>query len=1093
MKPLRSFSGQIGLILLFIICASFLTDGAPEARAQQPGPFVSDPVTPGMFDGNVHVLPPVVVDRQTPGIQRTQGILPGTVDRPSPGPTGDGALAPTTLDGAAVTPAEFANANPNFDGIPYTGFVPPDPVGDVGPNHYIEMVNSQFQIFDKQGGNAAGPFNINSLWVNAGVGNLCLNNNNGDPYVVYDHLADRWLMSQFAVPNGFATPPTAQCIAISQTADPVNGGWYLYEFVFNFGHDYPKIGLWPDGYYMSSQQGFSGGSLNAVVFDRANMLNGNPATFQAFTSGSPALIWLPSDLDGPAPPPGTPNIFARHVDGDLWGGADRVDLRAFSVDWGDPTNSSFTPLPSLATAAFDSDLCNGTNLFNNCVPQPTGGVLLETLTHWAMGPLQYRDFGDYATLVFNHTVDVDGADHAGVRWYELRDEGAGWFIRQQATHSPDAGNPGFADDPHRWMGSIAMDKAGNMALGYSISDGNTIFPGVAYVGRLAGDPLGLMPQGAPPNGEFVLVNGQDSQIVNGSRWGDYSAMRVDPVDNCTFWYVNQYITNNPLVGQPTGGAWGTRIGAFRFPSCNQVDLSINKTDSPDPVVAGEILTYTVDVTNNGGNTATNAVVTDTLPSGVTYIADSDSCVEAPALTLTCSIGNLAGGGNTSFTIQVRVDASLLANLDVATTSIGNTASVDSDQEDANPEDNSVTISTNVIESADLRITKECKPDQPNAAPAGTETFCDIYVDNLGPSDARDVVITDQIISTTPITVTGITSSSTEGPAASCSPATPIGPDTEITITCEDDVLPAGARDTITVTFTADEPGDVDDTATVSSETPDPDNSNNIAIGRVTFAAGADLSLDKTASPDPVTAGEELTYTITVTNDGPSTAQAVEVRDDLPAELTNVSVSSPGNTCNAGVPGDPLLPLTCNMGNLASGDVEVITVVADVRADTPDGTILFNQARVSSDTGDPDNSNNNDSVPVDVEAEADLEVVKTSDAATYKPNTTITYRVTVTNLGSSDAQNVLLVDQLLDDKKMVYESDTGGCIFEAPRTLTCDLGVLEAGESTEFFIFIKVKGAFGDVPNTATVSSSTDDPDLSNNEDTLIVAVQGGPP
>ena len=1090
MKSLRLLRAEFGLTVLVAVLALTVVDGAPGVRAQQPGPFVSAPVTPGRFEQSLNVLPQPVVDRQAPAVEMTRGILPDHVDRPSGGPSGDGALAPTAPGGAAVVPAAFANANPNFDGIGYTQAVPPDPVGDVGTNHYIEMVNSRFQIFDKQGTSLAGPFNINSLWVNAGVGNLCRNNNNGDPYVVYDHLADRWLMSQFAVPNGFATPPTAECIAISQTSDPVNGGWYLYEFVFNFGHDYPKIGLWPDGYYMSSQQGYSGGSLNAVVFDRANMLNGNPATFQAFTSGSPALIWLPGDLDGPAPPPGTPNIYARHVDGDLWGGADRVDLMAFTVDWGDPTNSSFTALPSLATAAFDSDLCNGTNLFNNCVPQPTGGVLLESLTNWAMGPLQYRDFGDYATLVFNHTVDVDGADHAGVRWYELRNEGAGWFIRQQATHSPDAGNPGFADDPHRFMGSTAMDKAGNMALGYSISDGNTIFPGVAYAGRLATDPLGLMPQGAPPNGEFVLVNGQDSQILNGTRWGDYSAMRVDPVDGCTFWYVNQYITNNPLVGQPTGGAWGTRIGAFRFPSCNQVDLRITKTDAPDPVSAGDILTYTVEVENNGGNTATNVVVTDTLPAGVTYLSDSDSCVEAPALTLTCSLGDLAGGASTSFTIQVQVDSGLLASLGVTTTNISNTASVDSDQADANPADNSVTISTNVVESADLRITKECKPDQPNTAPAGTETFCDIYVDNLGPSDARNVVITDQIISTVPVTITAIASSSTEGPAAVC-PATPIGPDTDITIVCNDAVLPAGARDTITVTFTTDDAGDVDNTASVTSDTPDPDTSNNIAVGRVSFAGSADLTIVKTDSPDPVVAGEQLTYTITVTNNGPSMANGVVVRDVLPAQLTNVSVSSPGNTCDAGVPGNALLPLVCNLGNLASGDVEVITVLADVKPDTPHGTILFNQARVVSDTADPDNSNNSASVATNVVAEADLEVIKTSDAPTYKPNTTITYRVTINNLGSSDAQNVMLVDQLLDDNKMVYESNTGGCVFQAPATLTCSFGTLAAGESKEFFIKIRIRGVLAAVPNTATVSSTTDDPDPTNNVDTLIVSVQGG--
>ena len=464
----------------------------------------------------------------------------------------------------AAVPESFTQPNPNFNGIGFTGFTPPDPNGDVGPSHYVQMVNSAFQIFNKQGVSLAGPTNINQLWIAAGQNNACSQNNNGDPVVVYDNLADRWLMSQFAVPNGFTNPPTFECIAISQTANPVTGGWFLYQFQFAFAHDYPKIGVWPDGYYMSSQRGFSGGALNAVVFDRAQMLTGNPATFQAFTAAAPALILLPSDLDGPAPPVGTPNFYARAVDGGLWGGADRIDLFAFAVNWGSPALSTFTALPSLPTAASDQNLCAGTNLFDNCVPQPGTATLLETLPHWSMGHLQYRNLGTRETLVFNHTVDADGADHAGIQWFQLQRPPAGaWAIQQQGTHSPDAGVPGLADDPHRWMASIAMDRMGNLALGYSISS-STIFPGIAYTGRQIGDPLGQMPQP-----ETTLINGTASQAA--TRWGDYSSMTVDPVDGCRFWYTTQYIT--------TGGLWATRIGAFRFSACDLPITAIGTTIS----------------------------------------------------------------------------------------------------------------------------------------------------------------------------------------------------------------------------------------------------------------------------------------------------------------------------------------------------------------------------------------------------------------------------------------------------------------------------------------------------------------------------------
>jgi uncharacterized repeat protein (TIGR01451 family) len=1093
---LRHVPRGVGMIAMALFTVLLLLGhGAmqPEvATAQQGrGPYVSPPVKPVVFDKDLRTLPkapPGRTDRparEVPlGIQSQPSSPTGTSSPGSGGSLIPG--QPANPTSASVTPAEFLNPNPNFAGIGYTGLVPPDPVGDVGPNHYIQAVNAQFQVFDKQGTSLAGPANINTLWSSL-PNDPCFQNNNGDPYVLYDHLADRWVISQFAVPNGFNNPPTWQCIAVSRTGNPVTGGWYLYTFQFNFGHDYPKMGVWPDGYYMSSQQGFSGGSLNAVVFDRANMLNGNPATFQAFTLAPPALILLPSDLDGPPPPPGTPNFFARHVDGGLWGGVDRVEIYALSVNWQNPAASTFTSVASLNTVAFDSNLCAGQNLNDNCVPQPNTNVLLETLPHWAMGPLQYRNFGTYETLVFNHTVDVDGNDHAGIRWYELRrPSGGAWSIYQQGTFSPDAGAPGLADDPHRWMGSIAMDKAGNIALGYSASS-STLFPEIRYAGRLASDPLGLL-----PHGEVTLVAGGNSQIINGSRWGDYSAMRVDPADGCTFWYTTQYIAGGEPFGTGNGGAWATRIGAFRFPTCNPADLSITKVDRPDPVSAGQSLFYDVTVTNNGPDAATNVVVTDVLPNGVTYVTSTIPCTATPPppTERTCTIGTLAAGASSTFTIEVKVDPSLLVSTG-GSTSITNSAAVTATQLDPNTANNTATATTVVNELADLRVLKECKPDQPNKQPAGTETFCEIYVDNLGPSDARTVVVTDRIISTTPITITAITSTTTTGTPATC-PATPISPTTATTLTCTDTVLPAGARDTIKVTFKANDAGDVDDTASVSSATPDPTTANNTAVGRVSFSAVSDLVLAKSDTPDPVIAGMNLTYTLMVTNNGPSAAANVVVHDVLPKQVSFVSATPSQGSCQSGVvPGDPAKPLTCTLGTLASGaSAATVTVVVKVNADVPAGTILVNNADVSSDSTDPDTSNNVRTATTTVNTSADVAIDKTSDAATYKPSTQVKYQITVTNNGPSKALNVVVTDNLPDIKQAIYQSDTGGCVFSTPTTLVCNLGDLAVGQSKTFFIYVTIKGAQGTVSNTASVASSTPDPTPGNNTSTRQVTIKG---
>ncbi len=458
-------------------------------------------------------------------------------------------LPPKTRDAllkpAPAKPGSAPTIGVNVPGIAATGVLPPDPVGAAGPKHYIQMVNSAFAIYDKSGTLLSGPSQINSLW--KGFAGPCESDNDGDPVVRYDHLADRWLVSQFAVNDHM------QCIAISRGADPLTSGWYLYAFATLDANgqpvtpDYPKLGVWPDGYYMSTQRGFPSDGLDVWVFERDKMLAGQPARQVQFAVAPPSIALLPSDLNGPPPPPGTPNFFIRQIDGERFGGKDRIEIFALAVSWSNPSASTFTPVTTLTTAAFDSVLCSN-DLMGVCVPQRDTTQRLETLTAWPMFRAQYRNFGTRETLLLNHTVDATGQDRAGVRWYELRRTAAGaWSIFQQGTHSPDA--------VHRWMGSLAMDEAGNIALGYSVSS-PTVFPGIRFATRRASDPLGTLGR------EITIVNGTGAQTYAAApRWGDYSSMEVDPSQPCTFWYTTLYYTQTSSAG------WRTRIASMRMPDC----------------------------------------------------------------------------------------------------------------------------------------------------------------------------------------------------------------------------------------------------------------------------------------------------------------------------------------------------------------------------------------------------------------------------------------------------------------------------------------------------------------------------------------------
>ncbi|MBI3173982.1 MAG: hypothetical protein HYZ25_09695 [Chloroflexi bacterium] len=459
-------------------------------------------------------------------------------------PEADGALQSSAPVGA-LAPAPIVN----FDGLTnLSGVLPPDTNGDVGPNHYMQWVNLNFAIYSKTGTLLYGPAAGNTLW--SGFGGVCQTRNDGDPIVLYDQLADRWMVSQFAVPGG--SSGYHQCIAVSQTGDPT-GAWYRYDFLYSSTNmnDYPHFGVWPDGYYMTVHE-FAGGATWAgqgvAVFERDKMLTGQAARmvkFNLYATDPNMGGMLPTDLDGPAPAAGTPNYFVEPDDNAGGFAQDQVQVWAFHVDWANTANSTFTRAATLATASFDSNMCNGSR---TCIPQQGTTAKLDAIADRALYRAQYRNFGSYQTIVLNHTVDATGGDVAGVRWYELRNTGgAGWVINQQSTFSPDSTN--------RWMGSVAMNSAGDIGLGYSASS-STMYPSLRYTGRLAGDPLNSMTQG-----EGTLIAGTGAQTHTAARWGDYSMLAVDPVGDCTFWYTSEYV-------QTTGSAtWRTRIGSFKLSNC----------------------------------------------------------------------------------------------------------------------------------------------------------------------------------------------------------------------------------------------------------------------------------------------------------------------------------------------------------------------------------------------------------------------------------------------------------------------------------------------------------------------------------------------
>jgi hypothetical protein len=411
----------------------------------------------------------------------------------------------------------------NFDGVGnVSGVYPPDTDGDVGPNHYFQMINLAFAIWDKQGNLLYGPVDNSTLW--DGFIGPWTGTNDGDPIVLYDEAADRWMASQFAINTSNGS--YWQLVAVSSTSDPL-GSYNRYAFQMPAFNDYPKLSVWSDGYYATFNMFGSYVRVGVAAFERDAMLAGEEdAQMVYFDQPSGTFSMQPADFDGTPPPAGAPCYF-----GYLRSSTQSFEVYEFDVNWSSPSSSTFTVVNTLPVAAYNSNL--------NGIPQPNTTTKLDDLAMMLMFRLQYRNFGSYQTMVANHTVNV-GSGRAGIRWYELRKESAGWYLYQQGTYAP-------SDGQNRWMGSIAMNANGDIALGYNVASSNK-YASIYYVGRNADAPLGEMNLS-----EVQLLSGTSSQSGI-DRWGDYSCLSVDPADDTTFWFTTEYM----------GIGWKTRIASFDF-------------------------------------------------------------------------------------------------------------------------------------------------------------------------------------------------------------------------------------------------------------------------------------------------------------------------------------------------------------------------------------------------------------------------------------------------------------------------------------------------------------------------------------------------
>jgi hypothetical protein len=470
--------------------------------------------------------------------------------RPAPvGNTNPSGVDPLADRGVGA-PSTFGEPKASTTGTPVDpsfAVAPPDTTGDVGPNHYVQWVNLRYSVYTLTrdvSNNITGftlvagfPKNGNVIW--QGFGGRCESDNDGDPIVQYDQLADRWVLTQFAV----SATPFTQCVAVSTGPDPT-GTYNRYSYSYNKDfNDYPKMGVWPDGYYITYNMFKNGRTFvgnKVCAFERDKMLIGATARQLCAQTSVSHHSLEPSDLEGSVlPPAGSPNLLLSMT-------TSAINFWRFAVNWTAGTGTLTGPTTIAGVAAF-SRTCGG----GTCIPQPGTTQRLDSLADRLMYRLSYRNLVTREALVINHSVASGGG--SGIRWYELTNAvgqtmaSATPVIRQQGTFAPDA--------DFRWMGSAAIDQTGGIAVGYNVSNGTTVKPSIRYAYRSPLDPLGTM------GNETNILVGTGSQLTNLARWGDYSTISVDPVDGCTMVFTGEHLPTNGTFN------WNTYIYTFKLSTC----------------------------------------------------------------------------------------------------------------------------------------------------------------------------------------------------------------------------------------------------------------------------------------------------------------------------------------------------------------------------------------------------------------------------------------------------------------------------------------------------------------------------------------------
>ena len=586
----------------------------------------------------------------------------------------------------------------NWQGTNFSAF-PPDPSGAAGPNHYIHMVNSSYTVYDKTGNTLGGPYTLGSL---LGGGN------DGDPIVMYDKDADRWFLSQFKWNN------SSLQIAVSQTSDPL-GAYYAYEFSLNGFPDYPKYSVWGNAYFVTANKN----SPQMYALERNEMIVGN-AGAQIIGFSVPSLSTngffsiMPSHATSAIPTSTTPG-YAFYFQDDGWGGvsSDHIKIWELDLDWNNTSNSTISSPQQLPVTAFDSEF---TSSWND-IEQPGTSQKLDGIPTAFMYMAQYREFPGYSSVVLNHTVDVDGTNHAGVRWYELRKSGTNpWTVYQEGTYAPDAES--------RWLGSICMDYQGNIGLAYSVS-GPTVYPSIRYTGRFFSDPLGQM---TLTEEDIIVGNGVQT---SGNRWGDYGQMTLDPTDDATFWYTGEYIFNGRK----------SRIASFKIANDADDDIGVVSIDNPTNGTLTTNEQITVTISNFGINDQSNFPVSYSLNSGT-------------AINETYS-GTLSSGSSAQYTFTTTANMSTPGNYTLYSyTALAN------DQYNNN---DTTTVTVQHLYSEDVGITSITSPVTGNNL-TSTETVS-VTIQNYGTSTQTSIPVVYSINGNTPVTDTYTGSISPGGSAS----------------------------------------------------------------------------------------------------------------------------------------------------------------------------------------------------------------------------------------------------------------------------------------------------------------------------------------